>query len=82
MTRNRIANLLQRTLALTVMQATGIITAGQILQMKISESVGLAVVAGLIQLAHSLATSFVTDGKLTDEEVEQAFTKGFKGMTN
>lgn len=68
-------NIVLRIFATFVVTGLGVIGAGTIAGVSIEKAIFMAGIGGVANVLESLARAFLTDGKLSEEEVNQIFTK-------
>jgi hypothetical protein len=70
-----IKNVLLRILATFVVTGLGVIGAGTIAGVSIEKAIFMAGIGGVANVLEGLARAFLTDGKLSEEEVNEVFSK-------
>lgn len=70
-----IKNVILRILATFVVTGLGVIGAGTIAGVSIEKAVFMAGIGGVANVLEGLARAFLTDGKLSEEEVNEVFSK-------
>ena len=70
---NKLKSLLLRTLALIGAEAAGIIAGGSLLGANAYISAGTAAIAAALTVWANIGRAYYKDGKLTDQETNQAF---------
>lgn len=68
-------NVLLRILATFTVTGLGVIGAGTIAGVSITKAVFMAGIGGVANVLEGLARAFLSDGKLSEEEVNQVFSK-------
>lgn len=68
-------NVLLRILATFTVTGLGVIGAGTIAGVSITKAVFMAGIGGVANVLEGLARAFLTDGKLSEDEVNQVFSK-------
>lgn len=68
-------NIILRILATFAASGLGVIGAGTIAGVPIWKSVFMAGIAGVATVVEGLSRSFLNDGKLTKEEINEVFSK-------
>lgn len=61
--------------AVIIASITGTIGVGSLLGVETWKSAGIAALMGIAVVAESLARKYLDDGKLTNEEINESFTK-------
>jgi lactam utilization protein B len=64
-----------RMVAVIIASITGTIGVGSLLGVETWKSAGIAALMGIAVVAESLARKYLDDGKLTNEEINESFTK-------
>lgn len=64
-----------RMIAVVVASITGTIGVGSILGIETWKSAGVAALMGVAVVAENLARKYLDDGKLTNEEINESFSK-------
>lgn len=64
-----------RMIAVIVASVTGTIGVGSILGVETWKSAGIAALMGIAVVAESLARKYLDDGKLSNEEINESFSK-------
>jgi len=70
-----IKNVVLRIIATFVVTGLGVIGAGTIAGVSIEKAVFMAGIGGVANVLEGLARAFLTDGKLSEEEVNEVFSK-------
>ena len=68
-------NVLLRILATFVVTGLGVIGAGTIAGVSIQKAIFMAGIGGVANVLEGLARAFLTDGKLSEDEVNAVFSK-------
>lgn len=68
-------NVLLRILATFVVTGLGVIGAGTIAGVSIEKAIFMAGIGGVANVLEGLARAFLTDGKLSEDEVNAVFSK-------
>jgi len=70
-----IKNVLLRIIATFVVTGLGVIGAGTIAGVSIEKAIFMAGIGGVANVLEGLARAFLTDGKLSEDEVNAVFSK-------
>ena len=70
-----IKNVILRIIATFVVTGLGVIGAGTIAGVSIEKAIFMAGIGGVANVLEGLARAFLTDGKLSEEEVNEVFSK-------
>jgi hypothetical protein len=70
-----IKNVILRIFATFVVTGLGVIGAGTIAGVSMEKAVFMAGIGGVANVLEGLARAFLTDGKLSEDEVNQVFAK-------
>jgi hypothetical protein len=70
-----IKNVILRIIATFVVTGLGVIGAGTIAGVSIGKAIFMAGIGGVANVLEGLARAFLTDGKLSEEEVNEVFSK-------
>jgi hypothetical protein len=65
--------ILKRTIALVILKVSAVLAAGTIGGVEIWQSALIAAFVGIMEVAESLASAYVVDGKLDHDEINIAF---------
>lgn len=71
----KMSNVLLRIVAVFAANGLGVIGAGSLVGIEVWQAAALAGGLGVATVIESLARAFLDDGKLTKEEINQAFSK-------
>ena len=71
----KISNIFSRMIAVVIATALGTIGAGSIIGLETWKTAALAALMAIAVVAEDLARSFLKDGKLSDAEINSAFSK-------
>ena len=66
---------MKRTLALVVLKVSGVLAAGSLGGIEIWQSALIASFVGVMEVAENLSRAYVTDGKLTYDEINDAYNQ-------
>jgi hypothetical protein len=73
--KNKIAkDVLKRIVAVFIASALGVLGAGAVVGIDVVQAAAMAGILGVASVVEKLARSFLDDGKITAEEVNQAFS--------
>lgn len=75
MKRQLLSNVILRILATFAASGLGVIGAGAIAGVEMSQAIMMAGIAGVATVVEGLARAFLNDGKLTNEEINEVFAK-------
>lgn len=70
-----IKNVILRIFATFVVTGLGVIGAGTIAGVSMEKAIFMAGIGGVANVLEGLARAFLTDGKLSEEEVNEVFSK-------
>ena len=70
---NKLKNIFFRILAVFAASSLSVLGAGAVAGVKLISAVLMAGILGVATVLEKLARSFLDDGKLTDEEINEAF---------
>jgi DMSO/TMAO reductase YedYZ molybdopterin-dependent catalytic subunit len=70
-----IKNILTRMIAVAIATGLATIGAGSMLGVDVWKSAGLAAILGCTLVARSLASAYLSDGELTQADIDKAFLK-------
>lgn len=70
-----IKNVILRILATFIVTGLGVIGAGTIAGVSMEKAIFMAGIGGVANVLEGLARAFLTDGKLSEDEVNQVFSK-------
>jgi hypothetical protein len=70
-----ITNTAWRILATFIVSGMGVIGAGTIAGVSVTTAVFMAGIGGIATVLEGLARAFLTDGKITEDEINEVFSK-------
>lgn len=73
--KDKFANVFMRIIAVFAASGLSVVGAGALIGIKTSAAVLLAGTLGVTTVVEALARGFIDDGKLSDEEINDAFKK-------
>jgi 2-keto-4-pentenoate hydratase/2-oxohepta-3-ene-1,7-dioic acid hydratase in catechol pathway len=72
---NMLKNVILRIVATFTVTGLGVIGAGTIAGVSMGKAVFMAGIGGVANVLEGLARAFLTDGKLSEEEINEVFSK-------
>jgi hypothetical protein len=75
MSKKQVKDITGRMIAVVIASVMGTLGAGALLGIDTWKSAALAAIMGVAVVSESLARGFLTDGKLDQKEIDEAFAK-------
>lgn len=82
MRSKKLKMILTRIVAVVAFEITGVIGIGSAFGVSVWISAGIAAALAVNTVVRGIAGAYLTDGKLTDKEIDEAFQKITKGKKN
>jgi hypothetical protein len=73
--RKQVKDIITRMVAVVVASVMGTIGAGSIIGVELWKSASMAAILGVAIVLEGLARAYITDGKLSETEIDEAFSK-------
>lgn len=71
----KVLEIAKRTIALVVLKVSGVLAAGSLGGIEIWQSALIASFVGVMEVAENLSRAYVTDGKLSFDEINDAYNQ-------
>jgi hypothetical protein len=73
--RKQVKDIITRMVAVVVASVMGTIGAGSIIGVELWKSASMAAILGVAIVLEGLARAYITDGKLSEDEINESFGK-------